>query len=252
MSALNLAGLPVDLRALGRWAAVRGFAEDEGRALHHLLAETFGKGQLQPFRLMAAPGAAHSSLYAYARADAPGLLQVARECALPDALAACDVAQLATKTMPESWKTGRRLAFDLRVRPTRRLHKPAGSLPKGAEVDAYLVEAMRRFPAGRPPLEERIAREEVYLRWLKERLQDAARVDAARIVSFERRKALRGATQREGPEVVWHGELTVLDGSVFSTRLASGVGRHAAYGFGMLLLRPAGLEDGYVGGTARP
>lgn len=252
MSALNLASLPLDLRALRRWAAARGFAQDEGRALHHLLAETFGKGQLQPFRLMASPGAAHASLYAYARADALGLLQVARECALPDALAACDVAQLATKTMPESWKTGRRLAFDLRVRPTRRLHKPAGSLPKGAEVDAYLVEAMRRFPAGRPPPEERIAREEVYLRWLKEKLQDAARVDAARIVSFERRKALRGATQREGPEVVWHGELTVLDGSVFSTRLASGVGRHAAYGFGMLLLRPAGLEDRYVGGTTRP
>ena len=59
-------------------------------------------------------------------------------------------------------------------------------------------------------------------------------------------------TQREGPEVVWHGELTVLDGSVFSTRLASGVGRHAAYGFGMLLLRPTRLEDGYVGGTTRP
>ena len=131
-------------------------------------------------------------------------------------------------------------------------HKPAGSLPKGAEVDAYLVEAMRRFPAGRPPLEGRIAREEVYLRWLKERLQDAARVDAARIVSFERRKALRGATQREGPEVVWHGELSVLDSSAFSARLASGVGRHAAYGFGMLLLRPSGGEDAHAGGTARP
>ncbi len=252
MSALHLASLPLDLRVLRRWAAARGFAQDEGRALHHLLAETFGKGKLQPFRLMAAPGAARASIYAYAHADAPGLLQVARECALPDALAACDVARLATKSMPENWKTGRRLAFDLRVRPTRRLHKPAGSFPKGAEVDAYLVEAMRRFPVGRPPPEQRITREEVYLHWLGERLQDAARVDAARIVSFERRKALRGATEREGPDVVWHGELTVLDGSEFSARLASGVGRHAAYGFGMLLLRPGGLGDAHVGGSAWP
>lgn len=252
MSGLRLASLPLDLRTLRRWAAVRDLAQDEGRALHHLLAETFGKGRLQPFRVMAAPGAARASLYAYARADAPDLQQVARECALPDALAACDVTRLATKTMPESWKTGRRLAFDLRVRPTRRLDKPAGSLPKGAEVDAYLVEALRRFPVGRPPPEERITREEVYLQWLRERLQDAARVDAARIVKFERRKALRGSTEREGPEVVWHGELTVLDGSAFSARLASGVGRHAAYGFGMLLLRPAGTEDAHVGGATWP
>lgn len=115
-----------------RWAVVRGFGEDEGRALHHLLAETFGKGQLQPFRLMAAPGAARASLYAYARADAPALQQAARECALPDALAVCDVARLAAKTMPESWKEGRRLAFDLRARPTKRLSKAAGSFPKGA------------------------------------------------------------------------------------------------------------------------
>ena len=242
----------LDLRGLRRWAAVRGFGEDEGRALHHLLAETFGKGLLQPFRLMAARSAARASLYAYARGDAPALLQVARECGLPDALAVCDIARLAAKTMPESWKTGRRLAFDLRAWPTKRLHKPAGKFPKGAEVDAYLVEALRRFPDGRPPPEERVAREVVYLRWLSERLQGAARVDTARIVSLERRKSLRGATQREGPVVVWRGELTVLDGAAFSARLASGVGRHAAYGYGMLLLRPARQEGAHAGGTARP
>lgn len=251
MIPLHLASLPLDLRALRRWAAARGFAQDEGRALHHLLAETFGKGLLQPFRLMAAPGAARASLYAYARADAATLQQTARECALPDALAVCDVAQLATKMMPDSWKTGKRLAFDLRARPTKRLHMPAGSFPKGAEVDAFLVEALRRFPDGRPPADERIAREEVYLQWLSERLKDAAQVDFARLLRFERRKSQRGSTEREGPEVVWHGELTVLDGFAFSARLASGVGRHAAYGFGMLLLRPAGSEAAHVGGTTR-
>ena len=175
MSPLHLASLPLDLRGLRRWAAVRGFGEDEGRALHHLLAETIGKGLLQPFRLMAAHGAARASLYAYAREDAPALLQVARECGLPDALAVCDIARLAAKTMPESWKTGRRLAFDLRARPANRLHKPADKFPKGAEVDAYLVEALRRFPDGRPPPEERVVREVVYLHWLSERLQGAAR-----------------------------------------------------------------------------
>jgi hypothetical protein len=56
------------------------------------------------------------------------------------------------------------------------------------------------------------------------------------VVSSRGRKALRDTARRAG--VVWRGELTVLDGLVFSTRLAS-AGRHAAYGFGTLPLRPA-------------
>jgi CRISPR system Cascade subunit CasE len=36
-----------------------------------------------------------------------------------------------------------------------------------------------------------------------------------------------------------HGELTINDADAFARLLAGGVGRHAAYGFGMLLLRPA-------------
>ena len=48
-----LISLPIDLRALRRWAAARGFGADEGCALHHLLSETFGKSaHLQPFRLL--------------------------------------------------------------------------------------------------------------------------------------------------------------------------------------------------------
>jgi len=39
--------------------------------------------------------------------------------------------------------------------------------------------------------------------------------------------------------------LTVTDGEAFARLLAKGVGRHTAYGYGMLLLRPArGPEKG--------
>jgi len=237
MTPLFLVSLPIDLGALRRWAAARGFGADEGCALHHLLSETFGKGALQPFRLMVRPGAASGSLYAYAHADEAALRQVARECALPDALMVCDPAQLAAKAMPDAWKEGRRLAFDLRVRPVKRLLKPAGVFPKGAEVDAFLVEALRQFPS--EPSDEGVEREAAYRRWLSERLGEAARLEQARMVEFERRRVLRGTKTHEGPDVTWHGELTVLDGDKFAARLASGVGRHAAYGYGMLLLRPA-------------
>ena len=64
------------------WVA-GGFGADEGRALHHLLSETFGKSALQPFRLLVTPGATQGSLYADARTDGTSLRQVA------DALARC-------------------------------------------------------------------------------------------------------------------------------------------------------------------
>ena len=36
-----------------------------------------------------------------------------------------------------------------------------------------------------------------------------------------------------------HGTMTVTDPAAFAQLLAHGVGRHRAYGYGMLLLRPA-------------
>jgi len=238
MNALHLISLPLDLGPLRRWAAMRGCGADEGIALHHLLSETFGKGVTQPFRLMAAPGGARATLYAYARASEADLKQTALECAMPDALAICDLDGLAVKEMPKAWRQGRRLAFDLRVRPTKRLLKPAGAFGKGAEIDAYLAEALRRHPEGRPT-ENPVERESVYRNWLAERLGAAATLDEARLVRFERRPVQRGKTSREGPDVIWHGELTIQDGDAFVARLESGVGRHAAFGYGMLLLRPA-------------
>jgi len=239
MTALNMISLPLDLKSFRRWAAHRSLAEDEGCALHHLLGESFGKGVLQPFRLMVAPGAANATLYAYASVDAASLVTTAQESGMPDALAICDPARLAVKAMPENWTEGRRLAFDLRARPVKRLLISAGAFPKGAEVDAFLVEALRRFPDG-PCAQEKIEREKVYLQWLTERLGKAATVTKARLVRLDRHVALRDGKRREGPDVTFHGELVIGDSVEFAKRLAMGVGRHTAYGYGMLLLRPGG------------
>lgn len=237
MTSLHMISLPLDLRAFRRWAAQRGCG-DEGVALHHLLSETFGKGVTQPFRIMVAPRGGGATLYAYSPDDEAALRRTAAETGAPDALAICDPATLKVKTMPEVWSEGRRLAFDVRVRPVRRLLRSAGEFPKGAELDAFLVEALRRYRAGRPD-EGRLAREDVYLDWLRERLARAAQITGARIARFERSAAVRGGRTANGPDVTIHGELTVLDGELFADRLAKGVGRHAAYGYGMLLLRPS-------------
>ena len=71
-------------------------------------------------------------------------------------------------------------------------------------------------------------------------MSEAAEVTQTRIVRFERSAAIRNGLRREGPDVTFHGELVIRDGDALAERLARGVGRHAAYGYGMLLLRPSG------------
>ncbi|MFN3459370.1 MAG: type I-E CRISPR-associated protein Cas6/Cse3/CasE, partial [Oceanibaculum sp.] len=197
--------------------------------------------------LMVGKDKRRATLYAYAQADETALRQTASETGTPDALSLVALSDLRTKPMPEVWKEGRRFAFDVRVRPVRRLLKPlegaeggsAKPFRKGAEVDAFLVAALRNAAGDESGAsKEPITREEVYRAWLDERFADAARLDGANLVRMERTRIARTRTA-EGPDAVFHGELTVTNGEAFAKLLAKGVGRHTAYGYGMLLLRPA-------------
>jgi len=154
--------------------------------------------------------------------------------------------RLESKAMPGAWAEGRRLGFDLRVRPVRRLKSTGGNgetaFRKGAELDAFQVEALRRHPDNPDGMEQDgQTREAVYMDWLAERLEPAAELDrkATRLVRFQRLRVSRGNAGPEGPDATFHGALTVTDPERFKVLLAKGVGRHRAYGFGMLLLRPA-------------
>jgi CRISPR system Cascade subunit CasE len=262
MSLLYLIRVPVSLPQLGRWAALRNYGFtlrrgangqqrdagfDEGRALHHLLAETFGPGVLQPFRHIVTPGGSQAQLYAYSQKNAPALLDVAHACALPETSAIIDLARLATKAMPQDWRSGRHLGFELRVRPVSRLLKPldcsSNALPKGAEVDVFLLEALRRFPTGAEEekmLQAGRSREAVYAGWLAQRFAGAATLEpGVRLVRFQRVRAARKGYSPEGPDAILQGDLTVDDPVRFHLLLCQGIGRHKAYGYGMLLLRPS-------------
>ncbi|MCY4488462.1 MAG: type I-E CRISPR-associated protein Cas6/Cse3/CasE [Deltaproteobacteria bacterium] len=251
MKPLYLIRAPVDMAGLARCAGERGWLRyrghevgfDEGRALHHVVSESFGPGGLRPFRLLVPPGSTVGSLYGYSRSDAETLRRTGGVYALPEHLGVLDMEQLVGKAMPGSWKAGQRIGFDLRARPVRRLSDNLGRGPfrKGAEVDAFLVMALRRFPddpagtagSGR-------TREPVYLDWLAERLAPFAELDrqGTRLVRFQRARVSRGKGPTEGPDATFHGVLSVKDPERFSALLARGVGRHRAYGYGMLLLRP--------------
>ena len=241
---LHLAELPMDLAALYRWAGARempGPGHDEGLVLHHLLTEVFGPKALHPFRLMVAPRARRATLYAYCALSADELRAQAALTIAPAEAAVVGLDRLRSVPRPaETWRAGMRLGFDLKARPVMRLAKPldAGdeTFRKGAEVDAFLVEALRRDAA--------LPREEVYLDWLADRFGDAARLEraACRLARFQRSRVIRNGRPTEGPEAVIHGTLTVTDPARFGRMLALGIGRHRAYGFGMLLLRPPGRK----------
>jgi CRISPR system Cascade subunit CasE len=147
-------------------------------------------------------------------------------------------------------KAGRRLGFELRACPIVRLsssievpdkHGKPQRYEAGHEVDAWVH---RRFMA-RQPVE--VDRETAYTGWLRDRLATAAELKAARLDGFRRLRlvrrnhaAIRKAAILERPEALLRGTLEIRDATAFRSLLARGVGRHCAFGFGMLLLRPPG------------
>ena len=125
----------------------------------------------------------------------------------------------------------------------RDLETARGSMRRGAEVDCFLLEAFRRHAGtlGGMAAEGR-TREAVYLDWLQERLGDAAALErgASRLARFSHARVVRGGKELEGPVATIHGTLAVHDPEEFAALLRRGIGRHRAYGYGMLLLRPPG------------
>ena len=248
---IHLIHAPLDMRRFNRWAGNRGLIRngsfDAGYAFHVLLSAMFGKGVLQPFRLFASERRANAGLYAYADVDEAELRGTAAAVAPPDCLDVIDPGKMRSKCMPSHFEPGRRLGFDLRLRPVRRLRGDLAdpqlgrALSKGAEVDAFRLEVMRRFPTGwadSAAARAGVTRESVYAEWLCERFGNAVAVEKCRLVSVSRSRAVRGKNGGpEGPDAILHGTFAVANEEAFAGLLRNGVGRHRAYGYGMLLLR---------------
>lgn len=249
MTTVHLIRARIATDELTRWAGERGWTGrragtfDQGRALHHLVDEMFGPAALRPFRLLVPRGRSRGSLYAYSAFDAADLTKAAHVQGKPDHLRVLPLERLESKPMPADWRKGQRVGFNIRVRPIRRIGKPietaTGAIPAGSELDAFLLEAIRGHPDERGGMRESERnREVVYVDWLADRFGDAAKVDASasRMVQFRRSVVSRGTAAIEGPDAVVHGTLTIEDGDQFVELLRRGVGRHRAYGYGMVLL----------------
>lgn len=238
MTALHMLRLEPDWPRLSAWAAAQDLLstrDEMGYAVHAALAAAFGEQAPKPFRLHERQG--RPLIYAYsAEADAQ-LLERARRFAEPAVWQALDLDRLAGKPMPAAFVPGERLGFEVRVRPVRRRERPGEDGFRERDVFLLACDRADAAPADRAA---------TYALWLRERLErdGAARLGVCRLDAFRRSLVLRRDTARrlclaEGPDAVLSGTLTVADPDRFMQLLAKGVGRHRAFGFGMLLLRPA-------------
>jgi CRISPR system Cascade subunit CasE len=147
---------------------------------------------------------------------------------------------MASKPLPERWEKGSRFKFEVRASPIQRLGKSNRLGKPGAEVDAFLAHCWREG------VEEGANRAEVYVNWLR---NETARLGGASLLqvdlaSFQLERLLRRTQgeDRKGqsvtrPVVTFKGVLEVQDSERFRAMLERGIGRHRAFGLGMLLLR---------------
>lgn len=242
-----------DARLLAAWVA-RHHARHAhapanlGDALHGLLRSAFGEAAPQPYRYLDERQGllAYTTLGPEAMRERAALAEAEPAQALGlSATAAGDGYSL--RPFPTAWPVGRQLGFEVRVRPTVREGKT------GRERDVFLhaVEQAQGAP---------LQRDAVYAQWLRDNLarregasvepwQDAVDLLDVQMHRYQRLDVLRRTQRVEsdgtrkghvvaGPDVVLTGQLRVKQPDAFAHLVARGIGRHRAFGFGMLLLRP--------------
>lgn len=238
--ALQMIRAEINVRDFQRWMGMRRL-QDPDHGMHCLLTECFGHDLApRPFRAIFPRGGSRGCLYGYGSAEAEELREAAGTYADPLQSRIIPPHSIDSKAMPAEWADGKRLGFELRVRPIVRRTGKAECRP-GREWDAFQLEAVQH-----PKDEMPRSREDVYRDWLGRQFETrrGAALESATLVSFQRTRAVRrlrgGYT--EGPDALMRGALEITDGTAFGELLAGGVGRHRAYGYGMLLLRPVGRQ----------
>ena len=234
--ALQMIRAEISVRDFQRWMGIRQLP-DPDHGMHCLLTECFGREDApKPFRTMFPRDGHRGCLYGYGSVGAAELQDAASAYADPLQYRIIPAHTIDSKPMPTVWSPGKRLGFEVRVRPIVRRTGNAACRP-GREWDAFQLAAVK-YPKGEMPH----SREEVYCNWLCRQFESrgGAKLESATLVSFQRTRAVRKLHGRhsEGPDALMRGVLEVTDGPAFTNLLAGGIGRHRSYGYGMLLLRP--------------
>lgn len=213
---------------------------DAGYLVHCQLTELFGSQCPKPFSIQGQSGRMLEVL-GYSSGDAASLVKYADSFADPWLHGSVDWSTLSSKPMPSSWEVGQRLGFEVRACPVKRMARGSTRIRPGAEVDVFLAHCSAEAK------DQGEDRARVYRDWLKEQVDrmGGASIVRSELVGFHIDRMLRrkqGETRTSSisdrPTAVFRGLLEVRNPTAFSGSLARGVGRHRAFGYGMLLLRP--------------
>lgn len=230
MNGLHLVRIPVHAPRLLRFARANGITQEDetlGYTLHAWFAALFGRLAPKPFRYLERRG----EVLAYAQADAHTLLEHAQAFAEPSAWAALDAEGMASKPMPKTWPAGRRLRVEVLACPVTR---------KDREEKDVFLRALDRLGEDAP------SRGEAYRAWFARQWGQAVHLERVDLVGMAARsrnlRRARNGTNRlrivERPQALFTAEAVIRDGEQFGELLARGIGRHRAFGFGMILLSP--------------
>lgn len=221
---------------------------DPGYLVHAWLQASFGEHAPKPFVLEDTRGGGPRphrgvTLLGYSSIPASSLQEVAELCT-PEVWQCANWESLVSRPMPRL-TVDRQVGFRVRVCPTTRSSYRPPPHDSRIEVDYYQAEVWKRADEGETSHPDR---SELYCQWLTQELARRGGADlvSAELSQFQLRALLR---RQQGevrlpklpllPDVVLSGTLRITDVDLFRQTLRRGLGRHRAFGFGMLCLSPA-------------
>ena len=248
-NALQMVNIDFNTNEFFYWMG-RRCLQDNDHAMHCLLTECFGDIAPKPFRLLLPDNGVKGYVYGYTHTTADDLKEAIETFAEPTQSSILSIDSIKGKTMPEQWRVGRKLGFEVRIRPVVRLQKDVSKIPDdvqrsfdkgglrpGKECDAFIYEVIKSGC-------KKHRREDVYIDWLDKQFDrmGGAVLDkrGTSMIQCNRGKAYRKKYTRhtEGIDAVMRGALTVSDSYAFNEMLSRGIGRHRSYGYGMMQLKP--------------
>ncbi|RMG37857.1 MAG: type I-E CRISPR-associated protein Cas6/Cse3/CasE [Methanobacteriota archaeon] len=232
---IHMIDIHPDWNLLMRWASNNGlfFSEqkncmDSGYVIHAWMKAMFN--DRAPFVFRELRSRSGLRILGYSNHDRKSMMEYAEMFATPETYSVLDKDSIYSKAMPSF--TGR-IGFDCLAAPVVRK-------ADGREIDVW--EFSRKNG-------EEKSRQEVYAEWLIKHFNvDGAHISGIGITSRKTVKRMR-KTQSNGveprkiewitvPDVEFTGNMHIETPDAFE-KVLKGIGRHKAFGYGMVLVRPA-------------
>lgn len=238
--ALAMIRMPVDVRALRIYATMTRTGDDDGcYALHHAMRKRWGDSAPQPFHAVLSGPEPHVVGYM----EDPSSLKVVGDdphlrAVFPDGMESRAIA------LPEN--AGGTYSFRVRTRPLIRYGKRIADIIE-KETGRRPFPEMCAVQATRLRTGGDVDAAQVCRDWLARRLEGAASLATFSLLDYVAQPVLRSTHGPAGPKTfpgstaVMTGTMVVEDPAAFAALLAKGVGRHAAFGYGLMLIAPAAV-----------